>query len=106
MPGNFVAQEPAFTPLDAEFLTSLGFIVKADPEGFLAITTSTLVFSIGGYLDMDWVISRGPWPAALICGDVEEFMRGNEEYARTAEEFVVCLTKTEQEEIAEMLGGV
>ena len=103
MPGKFVAQDPAFTPLDAEFLTSLGFIVMDDPGGFLAITNSTLVFSIGGYLDMYWVISQEPLPAALICDDIEEFMRRVEESARTSSENVSCPTKAEQEEILQML---
>lgn len=76
-----------------------------DPEGFLAITNNTLVFSIGGYLDMDWVISQGPWPAAFICGDIEEFVGGVEESARTSFENVSCPTKAEQEEILQMLSG-
>lgn len=105
MPGKFVAQDPAFTPLDAEFLASLGFIVMDDPGGFLAITNSTLVFSIGGYLDTYWVISQGPLPAALICGDIEEFMKRVEESARTSSENVACPTKAEQEEILQMLSG-
>ncbi|KFY21425.1 hypothetical protein V491_02992, partial [Pseudogymnoascus sp. VKM F-3775] len=70
-----VAQDPSFTPLDAEFLSSLGFAVVDDPEGFLAITENTLVYSIGGYLDMEWVISQGPWPGALICADTEAFIK-------------------------------
>jgi hypothetical protein len=61
-----------------------------DLGGFLAITNSTLVFSIGGYLDMYWVISQGPLPAALICGDIEEFMKRVEESARTSSENVAC----------------
>lgn len=106
-PGKFIAQDPLFTPLDAEFLTSLGFLVLPDPEGFLAITPTTLVFSIAGYLAMDWVISQGPWPAALICGDVEAFMRSVEESKRTEKRGIkiVCPTKVEQGEILGMLGG-
>ncbi|KFY32321.1 hypothetical protein V494_07874, partial [Pseudogymnoascus sp. VKM F-4513 (FW-928)] len=113
-PGKFTAQDPAFTPLDATFLSTLGITVKADPEGFLAITENTLVYSIAGYLDMDWVISQGPWPAAMVCGDVEGFIRGNEESAREARRAMArgegktrisCPTRREVEEILEMLGG-
>lgn len=107
MPGKFIAQDPVFTPLDAEFLASLGFITLKDPEGFLAITPTTLVFSIAGYLNMDWVISQGAWPAALICGDVEAFMESVEESRRREKRGVkiLCPTKREQEEILGMLGG-
>jgi len=104
MPSKFVMQDPAFTPLDAEFLTSLGFKVMDDPEGFLAITKNTLVFSIAGYLDMDWVISQGPWPAAFICGDIEEFMKRVEESARTLSP-CLCLTSKEKQDILQMLSG-
>lgn len=105
MPGKFVAQDPSFTPLDAEFLATLGFTVVSDPEGFLAITTNTLVYSIAGYLDMDWVISYGPWPAALVCGDTEAFMRRVEEDAKTSNQNLVYPTKKEQGEILAMLSG-
>lgn len=91
-------------PLDASFLASLGFTVVNDPEGFLAIANNTLVYSIAGYLDMDWVISQGPWPAALICGDTAEFMRRVEEDAKTTPTLVYP-TKKEQEEILAMLAG-
>ncbi|KAL5354176.1 hypothetical protein ACLOAV_000261 [Pseudogymnoascus australis] len=84
-PGHYTAQDPLFSPLDAEFLASLGFVVRNDPEGFLAITDRTLVYSISGYLYMDWVISRGPWPAALVCGDVEAFIDSQVEAKRVEE---------------------
>ncbi|OBT83764.1 hypothetical protein VE02_07190 [Pseudogymnoascus sp. 03VT05] len=105
MPGKFIAQDPVFTPLDAEFLASLGFLVKSDPEGFLSITPTTLVFSIAGYLEMDWVISQGPWPAALICSDVEAFInRLLEDRVREGIKLVVP-TRRERGEILGMLGG-
>ncbi|OBT93320.1 hypothetical protein VE01_08419 [Pseudogymnoascus verrucosus] len=104
-PGKFVAQDPIFTPLDAEFLSSLGFVVKSDPDGFLAITENTLVFSIAGYLEMEWVISRGPWPAAMVWGDTEAFMnRLLEEKVREGRRLVVP-TRRERGEIMGMLGG-
>ncbi|OBT79387.1 hypothetical protein VF21_01992 [Pseudogymnoascus sp. 05NY08] len=104
-PGKFIAQDPIFTPLDAEFLSSLGFAVKSDPEGFLAITENTLVYSIAGYLEMDWVISQGPWPAALICSDVEAFInRLVEDRVREGIKLVVP-TRRERGEILGMLGG-
>lgn len=105
MPGKFVAQDPIFTPLDAEFLSSLGFTVLSDPEGFLAITENTLVYSIAGYLEMEWVISQGPWTAALIWGDTEEFMNSLlEEKVREGIKLVVP-TERERGEILGMLGG-
>ena len=76
-------QGPAFTPLNIEFLISLGFIVMDDLERFLAISNNILVFSIVRYLDMDWVISKGPWPAAFIYGDIE-FTKGIDPYERGA----------------------
>ncbi|OBT47983.1 hypothetical protein VE00_01682 [Pseudogymnoascus sp. WSF 3629] len=104
-PGKFVAQDPIFTPLDAEFLSSLGFTVLSDPEGFLEITENTLVYSIAGYLEMEWVISQGPWPAALIWGDTEEFMNSLlEEKVREGIKLVVP-TERERGEILGMLGG-
>ncbi|KFY37727.1 hypothetical protein V495_06986, partial [Pseudogymnoascus sp. VKM F-4514 (FW-929)] len=90
--GKFIAQDPVFTPLDAQFLASLGFVVVDDPEGFLAITPTTLVYSIAGYLDMDWVISQRPWPAALICGDTEAFIGRLVEAKETSEENLVVPT--------------
>ncbi|KFY89230.1 hypothetical protein V500_05851, partial [Pseudogymnoascus sp. VKM F-4518 (FW-2643)] len=99
------ASDAAAPVTDAEFLTSLGFIVMDDPEGFLAITNNTLVFSVAGYLDMDWVICQGPWTAALICGDIEDFMKKVEESARNSSQNMVCPTKGEQEEIFQMLSG-
>jgi hypothetical protein len=79
--------------------------VLSDPEGFLAITENTLVYSIAGYLEMEWVISQGPWPAALIWGDTEEFMNSLlEEKVREGIKLVVP-TERERGEILGMLGG-
>ncbi|KFY82303.1 hypothetical protein V500_10641 [Pseudogymnoascus sp. VKM F-4518 (FW-2643)] len=66
MAGKFIAQDPVFTHLDTEFLASLGFITLPDPGGFLAITPTTLVFSIAG---PDLWRHRGVYEE---CGGVEE----------------------------------
>lgn len=57
---------------------------------------------------MDWVMSRGPRPAALVCGDVEAFMEGVEEERRAEKRRGVrisCPTREERGEILGMLGG-
>ncbi|OBT67402.1 hypothetical protein VE03_03132 [Pseudogymnoascus sp. 23342-1-I1] len=104
-PNTFTAQDPLFTPLDATFLSTLGFTAVPDPSGFLAITPTTLVYCIAGYLDMDWVISRGPWPAALVCGDIAVFIDRIVEEKKTEGRRLVCPTEGERGEILGMVGG-
>lgn len=65
-----IAQDPAFSPLDKEFLHSIGFEVLQSPEGFDAINTNSLVYAIHCYpIVYDHVGKKGP-PAVLIGNDL------------------------------------
>lgn len=61
-----IAQEPAFTPLDRQFITGLGFEVVEDPAAFGHITDGTLVYAIHCYSDIFENVSKGPQPAAMV----------------------------------------
>jgi hypothetical protein len=65
-----IAQDPAFSLLDKEFLQSLGFKVFESPEGFDLIDSSSLVYAIHCYpVVYDEVGKKGP-PAVLIGNDL------------------------------------
>jgi hypothetical protein len=70
-----VAQDPQFTDLDKEFLTSLGYGVAEDPEAFKEIKEGTLVYAIHCYAKVYKAISEAPRPALLIGTDVGNFGR-------------------------------
>ena len=68
-------QDPQFTKLDDEFLTSLGYTVVQDPQAFKATGEKTLVYAVHCYADIYKKISEGPRPAMLVGTDVENFGR-------------------------------
>jgi len=70
-----VAQDPQFTDLDKEFLTSLGCAVVEDPEAFKEIKEGTLVYAIHCYAKVYKAVSEAPQPALLIGTDVGNFGR-------------------------------
>jgi hypothetical protein len=72
-----VFQDPQFTDLDKEFLTSLGYTVVDDPEAFSKITEHSLVYAIHCYADVYKSVSKGPRPAAMVGTDVENFGKFN-----------------------------
>lgn len=71
-----IAQDPAFSPLDKEFLQSLDFEVLESPNGFDLINTSSLVYAIHCYPTVyDQVGKKGP-PAVLIGNDLTRLTDG------------------------------
>lgn len=70
-----VLQDPQYTELDRDFLSSLGYKVVNDPEAFSEIRSGSLVFAIHCYGPVYKGISEGPRPAVLIGTDVENFGR-------------------------------
>ncbi|KUJ09497.1 uncharacterized protein LY89DRAFT_657898 [Mollisia scopiformis] len=70
-----VLQDPQYTELDKEFLTSLGYKVVDDPGAFAAVGTGSLVYAIHCYGPVYQSFSDGPRPAVLIGTDVENFGR-------------------------------
>jgi hypothetical protein len=72
---SVVLQDPQYTNLDKEFLTSLGYQVVDDPGAFAAIGTNSLVYAIHCYGPVYKSISEEPRPAVLIGTDVENFGR-------------------------------
>ena len=70
-----VFQDPQYTDLDKELLSSLGHVVVPDPEAFAAINAETLVYAIHCYGPIYKKISDGTRPAILIGTDVDNFGR-------------------------------
>ncbi|KAH8821914.1 hypothetical protein F5884DRAFT_106048 [Xylogone sp. PMI_703] len=82
-------QDPQFTPLDKEFLVSLGYTVVEDPIAFSHVDEHTLVYAIHCYADVYAALSKGPRPTILIGTDVNNFGRfsTSEEAAGKASDF-------------------
>lgn len=59
------------TELDAEFLATLGIEAINDPEGFLAVDETTLVYATRAYDFIYQKLSQATWPAALICDSLQ-----------------------------------
>lgn len=72
-----IFQDPQFTDLDRQFLTSLGYTVVHDPEAIGKITVNTLVYAIHCYADVYMAVSEGPHPSVMVITDVENFGRFN-----------------------------
>jgi len=70
-----VFQDPQFTPLNVEFLSSLGCTAVADPAAFSKITPQTLVYAIHYYADDYKSVAKGERPAMVVGSDVENFGR-------------------------------
>jgi hypothetical protein len=72
-----IFQDPQFTDLDKEFLTSLGYTVVEDPLAFAKITEKSLVYAIHCYAQVYKSVAEGPRPALLIGTDVDNFGKFN-----------------------------
>jgi hypothetical protein len=72
-----ILQDPQYTALDKEFLTSLGYGVVEDPEAFKEIGEGSLVYAIHCYAKVYKAVSDGKRPKALIGTDVGNFGRFN-----------------------------
>lgn len=70
-------QDPIYTDMDKEFLTSRGQYVVEDPAGFQEIDEDTLVFAIHCYGDVYKKMSESKKPAVLICTDMDNFGKFN-----------------------------
>jgi len=70
-----VLQDPQFTALDKEFLTSLGYEVLSDPDAFARIMEGTLVYAIHCYADVYRTVNEGVKPRVLVGTDVQNFGR-------------------------------
>ena len=72
-----IFQDPQFTDLDKEFITSLGYTVVEDPAAFGQVAENTLVYAIHCYADVYKIVSEGPRPAIMVGTDVENFGKFN-----------------------------
>ncbi|EHL00154.1 hypothetical protein M7I_3922 [Glarea lozoyensis 74030] len=66
-------QDPAFTDLDIEFLSTLDFAVQTDPDAFELITEKTMVYAIHCYADIYEKVARRGGGKVIVCTDVEKF---------------------------------
>ncbi|KAL8921971.1 MAG: hypothetical protein Q9208_005425 [Pyrenodesmia sp. 3 TL-2023] len=64
-------QDPMLTELDVEFLNTLGIEAVNDPEAFLAVDETTLVYAPCAYDFVYRKLSQSTWPAALICDSLQ-----------------------------------
>lgn len=65
-------QDPAFTPLDKEFLESLGYEVVEDPSGFSLIDAGTLVYAIHCYPSIYNTVGKRDTPIVFIANNLKE----------------------------------
>ncbi len=72
-----IFQDPQFTGLDKDFLTSLGYTVVEDPLAFGHVTENSLVYAIHCYAEVYKSIAEGPRPALMIGTDAENFAKFN-----------------------------
>lgn len=72
---QIVFQDPQFTRMDKEFLTSLGYKIKEDPEAFAEVGKGSLVYAIHCYAQVYKSIAERPRPAVLVGTDVGNFAR-------------------------------
>ncbi|OBT51519.1 hypothetical protein VE04_07709 [Pseudogymnoascus sp. 24MN13] len=85
-----IAQDPAFSLLDKEFLQSLGFKVFESPEGFDLIDSSSLVYAIHCYpVVYDEVGKKGP-PAVLIGNDLTRLTDESKDFIRVYPDILTC----------------
>ena len=77
-----MAQDPVYTDLDKDFLSSIGVEAVDHPEAFLNGDETTLVYGLSGYTFFYNLISRRPWPAALITDGLEWAFEGRLQHVR------------------------
>ncbi|PVH84652.1 hypothetical protein DL98DRAFT_584205 [Cadophora sp. DSE1049] len=83
---QIVFQDPQFTRMDKEFLTTLGYKVVEDPEAFAEVGEGSLVYAIHCYAHVYKSIAERPRPAILIGTDVGNFVRFDASEDTTAKE--------------------
>lgn len=90
---KLVAQDPQFTDVDKEFLTSFGYTVVEDPKAFTSIGQGSMVYAIHCYARVYKAVSEAPRPVLLIGTDVGNFGRFDtsdtiEDVAKSLEDMV------------------
>lgn len=65
-------QDPAFSPLDKEFLESLGHQVAEHPYGFSLIDAGTLVYAIHCHPSVYDNVGKRATPAVFIANNLKE----------------------------------
>jgi hypothetical protein len=65
-PLRCVIQDPGFSEIDKQILSSLGMEVVDDPDAFAHINANTMVVHVRGYHCLTRYVCEGTWPAAMI----------------------------------------
>ncbi|KFY38297.1 hypothetical protein V495_06655 [Pseudogymnoascus sp. VKM F-4514 (FW-929)] len=90
-----IAQDPAFSPLDTEFLQTLGIEVLESPAGFEVIDEYSLVYAIHCYpIVYDHVGKKGP-PAVLIGNDLARLTDGPIDFRERFPDILTCYESLE-----------
>ena len=90
--GRTTLQDPRFTELDKQFLTSRGYEVVEDPDAFSHIKETSLVYAIHCPLRLFSKVKQGPNPAMVIGNDFRDSrlsmieMQNNDLYEDTENE--------------------
>ncbi len=84
-----VAQDPQFTDLDKEFLSTFGYKTVDDPDAFKEIKEGTLVYAIHCYAKVYKAVTEQTRPAILIGTNVGNF--GKFDTSETIEDVAKCL---------------
>lgn len=66
-----VQQDPAFTDLDKEFLSTFKHTVASDPEGYKSVSERSLVYAIHCYPDVYDGVRKATTPAMLIGNNLK-----------------------------------
>lgn len=64
-------QDPVYNDIDKEILGGIGITTLNDPQGFLAITSRTLVFSVSPNVPVKQITCDVQWPSAMLWNTVE-----------------------------------
>ncbi|KAH7395941.1 hypothetical protein BKA64DRAFT_73404 [Cadophora sp. MPI-SDFR-AT-0126] len=83
---QIVFQDPQFTRMDKEFLTTLGYKIVEDPDAFAEVGEGSLVYAIHCYAQVYKSVAERPRPAVLIGTDVGNFARFDASEDTTAKE--------------------
>jgi hypothetical protein len=67
-------QDPHFTPLDREFLGSMGYEVMDDPDAFASIDEGSLVFAVHCSSGLYARIREAADPAMLVGNDIQKIL--------------------------------
>ncbi|ATY61905.1 Sensitivity To Red Light Reduced-SRR1 [Cordyceps militaris] len=64
------AQDPAYAGVEKQLLAALGFVVLADPKGFLEVDADTLVLSVAPNVPVQQIVADMGWPAAMVWNTI------------------------------------